>query len=270
MMRALVAVVCLTSAGIIAWFTHHSSGKTGEPVYTVPPRAPDPVPAPPVPAPPAPAAAAKPIDPTDRVALARALQRELKRVGCYHGEITGVWTTSSRMAIKTFNERVNATLPVDNPDPVLLSLVQNHRDRACGAACPPGQTPAEDGVCVPNAMVAKVAKALPEAKSESEKAGDVPSAAGATAASAAAVTVPAAPRKMDPSKMDPSKTNSSKADPSKADLKAALSQPKAPAPGAVRPATVGPGRGPEAPPPGPPKVVRDVLKVLGFYKADPS
>jgi hypothetical protein len=66
------------------------------------------------------------------VALARELQRELKRVGCYMGEISGVWTPGSRLAMKTFVEHVNAALPVDKPDPVLLSLVQGYRERACG------------------------------------------------------------------------------------------------------------------------------------------
>ena len=53
-------------------------------------------------------------------------------MGCYGGDINGVWTTSSRMAMKSFTDHVNASLPIDNPDHVLLSLVQGHRDAACG------------------------------------------------------------------------------------------------------------------------------------------
>jgi hypothetical protein len=262
MMRALVAVACLASAGVVAVYTHYSSGNTGEQVYTVPARAPgrspaSAAPAPPAPAPPAPAAAARPIDPTDHAALARALQRELKRVGCYQGEITGMWATSSRMAMKTFNERVNATLPVDNPDPVLLSLVQGHRDRACGTACPAGQTQAEGGACLPNAMAAKAAKTVHETKSGAEGAGDVTPAAAA-AGTAAAVAL-AAPGKTDPKLPAP--------------------QSKTPVQGAARPATSGAGgpappeglvrenrprRSAEGPAARPPKVVRDVLKALGF------
>jgi hypothetical protein len=56
------------------------------------------------------------------------------------------------MAMKAFTERVNATLPIDKPDPVLLSLVQGHRDRACDTACP-----AASGACVPDAVPAKAA-----------------------------------------------------------------------------------------------------------------
>jgi len=46
--------------------------------------------------------------PGGREALARELQRELARVGCYDGKINGAWTTSTRQAMKAFIERVNA------------------------------------------------------------------------------------------------------------------------------------------------------------------
>lgn len=95
----------------------------------------------------------------DRASLARELQRELKRVGCYEGEINGVWTTSSRMAMKTFTDRVNATLPIEQPDYILLSLVKGHPDNACGT-CPEGQVSASGGRCVPRAILAAPPKAL--------------------------------------------------------------------------------------------------------------
>jgi hypothetical protein len=38
--------------------------------------------------------------PTDRATLARELQHELRRVGCYDGALNGVWTTSTRNAMK--------------------------------------------------------------------------------------------------------------------------------------------------------------------------
>jgi len=155
MNRLIVLMLCLAAAGSIAGYTHYTRD-TGEPaaVYTVPQRAPEPVAKPPA------AAAPKAVElpPGDRAALARALQRELRRVGCYSGEVTGVWTTSSRMAMKAFTDRVNATLPIDAPDQVLLSLVQGHQDRACGTACPAGQTATEGGSCTPNAVLAKAAK----------------------------------------------------------------------------------------------------------------
>jgi hypothetical protein len=67
----------------------------------------------------------------DRASITRELQRELKRVGCYGGDINGIWTTSSRMAMKSFIDAVNAALPIDTPDPVLLSLVQQRPDTVC-------------------------------------------------------------------------------------------------------------------------------------------
>jgi hypothetical protein len=265
MLRAVVAVVCLGSAGVIAIYTHYSRG-SGEPVYTVTARAPDPVPAAPSTAP----AAYRPIDPADHAALARALQRELKRVGCYQGEITGVWTTSSRMAMKTFNERVNATLPVDSPDPVLLSLVQGHRDRACGAACPAGQTAVEGGACLPSAVAAKAVKTAPEVRPEADKPGDALPAAGAAAAGTAAAVTLAATGKTDPKRPAPeakAPTPPGAARPT-AGGPGALSAPPAPTDGPVPPEGMAreskPRRTAEAPPPRPPKIVRDFLKALGF------
>jgi hypothetical protein len=92
-----------------------------------------------------------PLDPQGR---AKAIQHHLKRVGCYSGAINGEWTPTVRQAMKTFTERVNASLPVEEPDDILLALVQNHRETACGAAfCPPGQGKDEDGSCQPHAAI---------------------------------------------------------------------------------------------------------------------
>ncbi|MBL8565916.1 MAG: hypothetical protein JNM89_09380 [Hyphomicrobiaceae bacterium] len=69
-----------------------------------------------------------------QVDLARDLQRELKRVGCYDGDADGDWKTASRRAMSEFLARVNASLPVDRPDYILLTLLQGHADRACGVS----------------------------------------------------------------------------------------------------------------------------------------
>jgi hypothetical protein len=95
---------------------------------------------------------------TDRTQLARELQKELRRVGCYEGEIHGAWTTSTKRAMKTFTERVNASLPVEEPDQVLLSLLHGQPDKACGRPCPAGETSAEGGRCVPSAVAASPRK----------------------------------------------------------------------------------------------------------------
>jgi hypothetical protein len=94
----------------------------------------------------------------NRAALVRELQKELIRVGCYDGEISGAWTTPSRRAMRDFTDRVNAKLPIDEPDHILLSLVQGHRQKACGIACAAGQQEGPDGRCVPSALAARAAK----------------------------------------------------------------------------------------------------------------
>jgi hypothetical protein len=97
--------------------------------------------------------------PNDRAAIIRELQKELKRVGCYGGEINATWTPMMLKAMKDFTERVNATLPVEQPDTILLALVQGHQDKACGRSCPAGEGLSQDGSrCVPNAILAQAAK----------------------------------------------------------------------------------------------------------------
>lgn len=98
---------------------------------------------------------AKAGDPEARAHLASDLQRELKRVGCYGGEINGAWTQSTRRAMAAFMERVNATLPVNEPDYILLTLVQGHSTVVCSADCPTGQVYSNDGRCLPSAVVAQ-------------------------------------------------------------------------------------------------------------------
>ena len=82
----------------------------------------------------------------------------MKRVGCYEGELNGVWTPATRRAMKAFTDRVNATLPVEEPDAILFAMVQGHQDKACGKPCPSGQGLSDDGRCLPNAILAKAAK----------------------------------------------------------------------------------------------------------------
>jgi hypothetical protein len=92
--------------------------------------------------------------PADRIALIPQLQRELARVGCYEGEFNGAWTPSTRRAAKAFMDRVNAALPTDEPDAILLTLVKASHERVCGTPCPAGQGLAEGGQCVPSAILA--------------------------------------------------------------------------------------------------------------------
>ena len=102
----------------------------------------------------------KPGDDGARAQLTRDLQTELKRVGCYGGEVTGNWTPSTRRAMGAFMDRVNATLPTEEPDYILLTLVQGHSEIACGGTCPSGQAMSE-GRCVPSAVLARDARKQP-------------------------------------------------------------------------------------------------------------
>ena len=106
----------------------------------------------------APIKSSKPSDSTTRAELARDLQRELSRTGCYGGEINGAWTAPTRRAMAAFMERVNASLPIDEPDYILLTLVQGQSGVVCGATCPSGQGMAEDGRCVPQAVMAQASR----------------------------------------------------------------------------------------------------------------
>ncbi len=93
--------------------------------------------------------------PRDREAIGRELQKELRRVGCYDGELNGAWTASTRQAMKAFTDRVNASLPTDEPDTILLTMVRGYQDRVCGKPCPAGQGLGGDGRCVPNAILVR-------------------------------------------------------------------------------------------------------------------
>jgi hypothetical protein len=107
--------------------------------------------------PPQPARAARGGDEA-KAALTRDIQKELKRVGCYSGDVTGEWGQSTRSAMKTFIDRVNASLPIDGPDFILKALVQGHPGNACGPACPSGQSMSAEGRCLPSAVVAQAAR----------------------------------------------------------------------------------------------------------------
>jgi hypothetical protein len=166
--------------------------------------------------------------PPDRASLTRELQQELRRAGCYHGELNGIWTPASRKAMKAFTDRVNATLPVEDPDYILLSLIQAHEGESCGKPCPPKQGLSEDGRCLPTAVLAHVAKrGSPTAVAAWAKGGSAgekrePAIAGWTATTAIAAA-PARPSLPPPTG------------------RMALAGPQVEAPPTIAPTTVAPG-----------------------------
>jgi len=67
--------------------------------------------------------------------LAAAIQRELTRVGCYAGESDGSWTNRTKAAMRAFNDSVHVNLGTDQPDYILLTLLQGHNGKACSRPC---------------------------------------------------------------------------------------------------------------------------------------
>lgn len=94
----------------------------------------------------------KPTDLESRRALTRSIQGELRRVGCYGGDVDGSWSAATQRAMIAFNERVNASLPTHEPDFILLTLLQGQPAAICSKGCPTGQLAAADGRCVPRSV----------------------------------------------------------------------------------------------------------------------
>ena len=88
-----------------------------------------------------------PRDPDARYKLVLDIQQQLRRVGCYWGRMDGSWGIATKDAMKEFTDRVNAALPLDEPDYVQLTLIQSHGEKTCGA-CPAGQSLSASGRCV--------------------------------------------------------------------------------------------------------------------------
>lgn len=109
----------------------------------------------------------RPRDAAGRWKLAREIQRELWRVGCYDGRIDGSWGPGSRRAMAGFVAKMNASLPVEEPDYILLSLLRGQRAQVCGLACPDGSFARTGGHCRPSLQAGKgappgrIARAVP-------------------------------------------------------------------------------------------------------------
>ena len=75
------------------------------------------------------------VAPDRRVSLTRTLQHKLRRLGCYHGEIDGIWTSALSDAAKAFARLSKAKLSDHEPVEVLLSLMQRNGRIACIRHC---------------------------------------------------------------------------------------------------------------------------------------
>jgi Caspase domain len=67
----------------------------------------------------------------EQAKLARALQAELKRVGCDPGNVDGVWGDKAKDALAEFTRVAKVTLPSDEPSPEVLQIVLRQKGRIC-------------------------------------------------------------------------------------------------------------------------------------------
>ena len=106
---------------------------------------------------------ATPGDSDARYELVLSIQRDLKRAGCYGGALSGSWTASTRKAMVAFMESVNASLPVNEPDYILQTLLKGHAAAGCGSECPGGMMRSDDGHCVARSVIAEIRRPAPAA-----------------------------------------------------------------------------------------------------------
>lgn len=92
---------------------------------------------------------------TERWRLVRDLQTELRRAGCYWGKLDGAWGAGSKNAFQDFMVQVNASLPMTDPEPIMLTLVKAHPGTVCGRTCEDGYTKSANGRCLPYAITAQ-------------------------------------------------------------------------------------------------------------------
>ncbi|RMF03570.1 MAG: hypothetical protein D6773_07170, partial [Alphaproteobacteria bacterium] len=68
--------------------------------------------------------------------LAALLQTELKRVGCYHGAVDGLWGKGSRGAVERFNAVAKTSLIAYQPQEEVLEAVTAQKGKVCIAPQP--------------------------------------------------------------------------------------------------------------------------------------
>ena len=127
-----------------------------EPVRTaaVPPAAPDPVK---VAALPVPELRQQSSGPDPQV-LARALQTELKRVGCDPGSMDGKWGAKAKEALAEFVRRTQVVLPSEEPTAAALEALATRTDRICPLDCDKGEKEI-NSKCIAETKPAKKARA---------------------------------------------------------------------------------------------------------------
>ena len=96
----------------------------------------------------------------DPAALAKALQNELKRVGCYAGDADGVWSVKSQTALEQFVRASKSDASTGQVSLAALQAVGAQKDPICPLLCADGELES-NGKCVaktqPNPRTSKTA-----------------------------------------------------------------------------------------------------------------
>lgn len=81
----------------------------------------------------------------------RTLQSELKRVGCYLGDVDGQWGPKAKDALKEFARLAKHTFPLEAPQADVLDLLAKEQNRLCPLHCT-GTEFESQGKCVQRAV----------------------------------------------------------------------------------------------------------------------
>lgn len=103
--------------------------------------------------------------------LVSELQRELTRIGCYGGEINGIWTQPTRRAMAALIERLNARLPIAQPESVHLALAQAQQAGIC-EECPRRAETTSGQRCADRTAVAMLAATAAPVRSPERMVGE--------------------------------------------------------------------------------------------------
>jgi hypothetical protein len=102
--------------------------------------------------------------------LARALQTELKRVGCDPGSLDGTWGSKSRQALERFRRLSKVSFATDEPSEAALQSVAGQTGRICPIACEAGEMEV-NGSCVAKPRPQKRKTAARPARPKAEQPG---------------------------------------------------------------------------------------------------
>jgi hypothetical protein len=113
--------------------------------------------------------AAQKADPRE---LARSLQFELTRVGCYKGTVDGEYGRATREALQNFAKLAAVDIKANELSPEIIKAIREFDKRVCPLVCPAGQIVKDDAcVAAPAAAPKKPVATAPAPQRPAPKAG---------------------------------------------------------------------------------------------------